>query len=43
MDALEETNFDESFHDSVREHASVNFVEFPKILGFRMKTAMQLD
>ncbi|KAJ5161651.1 S-adenosyl-L-methionine-dependent methyltransferase [Penicillium capsulatum] len=39
MDALQETNFDESFHDSAREYASVNFVEFPKILGFRMRRA----
>ncbi|KAL3443938.1 S-adenosyl-L-methionine-dependent methyltransferase [Aspergillus insuetus] len=36
MDALEETNFDESFRDPVREHSSKNFTQFPKILGFRM-------
>ncbi|KAL4880661.1 S-adenosyl-L-methionine-dependent methyltransferase [Aspergillus karnatakaensis] len=37
MDALEETNFDESFFDPVRVHSSKNFTEFPKILGFRMR------
>ncbi|KAJ0413543.1 S-adenosyl-L-methionine-dependent methyltransferase [Aspergillus carlsbadensis] len=37
MDALEETNFDESFRDPVREHSSKNFTEFPKIIGFRMR------
>ncbi|KAJ6004241.1 hypothetical protein N7499_000310 [Penicillium canescens] len=37
LDALEETNFDEGFRDPLREHASRNFTEFPKILGFRMR------
>ncbi|KAJ5762056.1 uncharacterized protein N7511_005438 [Penicillium nucicola] len=37
VDALEETNFDESFRDTVREHSSKNFTEFPKVLGFRMR------
>ncbi|KAI9925450.1 hypothetical protein MW887_005831 [Aspergillus wentii] len=37
LDALEETNFDESFRDPLREHAARNFTEFPKILGFRMR------
>lgn len=37
MDALEETNFDESFRDPVREHSSKNFGGFPKVLGFRMR------
>ncbi|PLB52110.1 S-adenosyl-L-methionine-dependent methyltransferase [Aspergillus steynii IBT 23096] len=39
LDALEETNFDESFVDKQREHSSKNFLQFPKILGFRMRRA----
>ncbi|KAJ5679890.1 hypothetical protein N7462_008134 [Penicillium macrosclerotiorum] len=39
MDALEETNFGESFYDPLRQHSSRNFTEFPKILGFRMRRA----
>ncbi|KAH8430745.1 class I SAM-dependent methyltransferase [Aspergillus melleus] len=37
LDALEETNFDESFVDHKREHSSKNFLQFPKILGFRIR------
>lgn len=42
MDAFEETNFDESFRDPLREHSSKNFTEFPKILGFRMRLPSNL-
>lgn len=42
VDAIEETNFDESFHDPIREHSSKNFTEFPKILGFRMRCVPEL-
>ncbi|OQE96264.1 hypothetical protein PENNAL_c0001G04666 [Penicillium nalgiovense] len=42
VDALEETNFDESFRDPLREHASKNFTEFPKILGFRMRPVSEI-
>ncbi|KAJ5202896.1 hypothetical protein N7449_004975 [Penicillium cf. viridicatum] len=42
MDALEETNFDLSFYDPLREHASRNFTEFPKILGFRMRPVSEI-
>ncbi|KAJ6127678.1 hypothetical protein N7471_008895 [Penicillium samsonianum] len=42
VDALEETNFDESFRDPLREHASKNFTEFPKILGFRMRRVSEI-
>jgi hypothetical protein len=37
LDALEETNFDKSFRDPVREHSSENFTEFPKLLSFRLR------
>ncbi|KAB8075114.1 S-adenosyl-L-methionine-dependent methyltransferase [Aspergillus leporis] len=36
IDALEEVNFDESFHQASREYAARNFTEFPKILAFRL-------
>ncbi|KAJ5980356.1 S-adenosyl-L-methionine-dependent methyltransferase [Penicillium waksmanii] len=39
LDALEETNFDETFQDSGRPHAARNFTQFPKILAFRMRQA----
>ncbi|KAI9042010.1 class I SAM-dependent methyltransferase [Aspergillus affinis] len=39
LDALEETNFDESFVDYERERSSKNFLQFPKILGFRIRRA----
>ncbi|KAF7596127.1 hypothetical protein BBP40_003389 [Aspergillus hancockii] len=37
LDALEEVNFDESFHQPSREYAARNFTEFPKILAFRLR------
>ncbi|KAJ5478436.1 hypothetical protein N7530_003945 [Penicillium desertorum] len=42
VDALEETNFDESFRDPLREHGSRNFTEFPKVLGFRMRPVSEI-
>ncbi|KAB8257397.1 S-adenosyl-L-methionine-dependent methyltransferase [Aspergillus pseudonomiae] len=37
LDALEETNFDDTFREPSREYAARNFTEFPKILAFRLR------
>lgn len=38
MDRLEEPNFDESFVDESRPHASKNYTQLPKVLAFRMRS-----
>ncbi|KAE8374204.1 S-adenosyl-L-methionine-dependent methyltransferase [Aspergillus bertholletiae] len=37
LDALEETNFDDTFHEPSRAWSANNFTEFPKILAFRLR------